>query len=84
MLHEKLYRVRLTSKGQLVIPKALREKYKLREGSLLRVISEHERMILMPETGAPFRGLRGMMKNEWKKRDLDKLIEEAKGTLFKV
>ncbi len=84
MLHEKVYRVRLTSKGQLVIPKALREKYKLKEGSLLRVIAEDERMMLMPETGAPFRGLRGMMRNEWKKHDLDRLIEEAKSTLFKV
>lgn len=84
MMQQKIYHVRLTSKGQLVIPRALREKYKLKEGSLLRVIAESERMIFTPETGAPFRDLRGLMRAEWKKRDLDKLVEEAKRSLFKV
>jgi len=84
MMQEKVYRVRLTSKGQLVIPKALREKYKLKEGSLLRLIAEDERMVLMPETGVPFTSLRGLMKNEWKKHDVNELIEQAKRSLFKV
>lgn len=84
MMQHKVYRVRLTSKGQLVIPKALREKYRLKEGSLLRLIAESERMILTPDTGAPFADLRGLMRDEWKKRDLDKLVEEAKRSLFKV
>jgi len=84
MMQHKVYRVRLTSKGQLVIPKALREKYKLKEGSLLRMIAEEERMVLMPETGTPFASLRGLMRKEWKKRNLDELIEEAKRSLLKV
>ncbi|MGH9878654.1 MAG: AbrB/MazE/SpoVT family DNA-binding domain-containing protein [Nitrososphaerales archaeon] len=84
MMQQKIYRVRLTSKGQLVIPKALREKYKLKEGSVLRVIAESERMILTTETGAPFTELRGLMRTEWKKRNLDGLVEEARRSLFKV
>ena len=84
MIHQRVYRVRLTSKGQLVIPKALREKYRLKEGSLLRMIAEDERMVLRPETGVPFTGLRGLMRSEWKKRNLDELIEQAKRSLFKV
>ena len=84
MMQQKVYRVKLTSKGQLVIPKALRQKYKLKEGSLLRVIAESERMVLTPETGGPFIDLRGLMRTEWKKLDLDKLVEEAKQSLFKV
>jgi AbrB family looped-hinge helix DNA binding protein len=84
MTEARLYRVRLTSKGQVVIPKALRDKYRLKEGSLLRIIADDEKMILMPETGAPFRDLRGLMRNEWNRRNLDELILEAKRSLFKV
>lgn len=84
IMQDRVCRVRLTSKGQLVIPKALREKYKLKEGSLIRLIVEDERMLLMPETGAPFTGLRGLMKHDWKKYDLDELLEPAKRSLFKV
>lgn len=84
MMQEKVYRVRLTSKGQLVIPRAFREKYKLKEGSLLRLIVEDERMVLIPETGAPFTSLRGLMRNEWKKHDVNELIEQSKRSLFKV
>ncbi len=83
-MQTKTYRVRLTSKGQLVIPKALRVKYKLKEGSLLRVIAGDETIVLMPETGAPFTGLRGLMRKEWKKRNVDELIDQAKRSLFKV
>jgi len=32
----------------------------------------------------PWVGLRGMMKGDWKNKDLDQLIEEAKRSLFKV
>jgi AbrB family looped-hinge helix DNA binding protein len=84
MMQTRVYRIRLTSKGQVVIPKALRDKYRLREGSLLRVIADDEKMVLMPETGTPFRELRGLMRNEWNKRNLDELIREAKRSLFKV
>lgn len=80
----KVYMAKMTSKGQLVIPKPLREKYKLKEGSVFRVIAEDERIVLVPETVAPFTALRGLMRNEWKKRDLEELIEGAKRSLFKV
>jgi AbrB family looped-hinge helix DNA binding protein len=84
MMETRVYRVRLTSKGQVVIPKALRDKFRLEEGSLLRVIANDERMVLIPETDVPSRELRGLMKNEWSKRNLDELIKEAKRSLFKV
>ncbi len=83
-MQTRTYRVRLTSKGQLVIPKGLRVKYKLKEGSLLRVIAGDEAMVLMPETGASSTGLRGLMRKEWKKRNVDELIDQAKRSLFKV
>jgi AbrB family looped-hinge helix DNA binding protein len=42
--------VRLKQRGQITLPKAVRERLNLREGDLLRVSVEDGRMILEPVT----------------------------------
>ncbi len=40
----------LTSKGQMTLPKAIREKLNLKEGDRLDVVLEHDRILLIPVT----------------------------------
>ncbi len=45
--------VKLSSKGQIVIPKYIRDKLGLRKGSRLRIRLENKRIILEPVTEPP-------------------------------
>lgn len=80
----KVFEVKITSKGQMVIPKPLREKYNLKQGSRVKIIATRDGIVIKSRFEGPWVGLRGMMKSDWKNKDLDKLIEEAKRSLFKV
>jgi AbrB family looped-hinge helix DNA binding protein len=80
----KVYEVTITSKGQMVIPKQLREQYNLKRGTRVRVIVGGDGLLIKPSSEGPWVGLRGMMKDVWGDADLDKLIGEAKRSLFKV
>ncbi|MCS4541092.1 MAG: AbrB/MazE/SpoVT family DNA-binding domain-containing protein [Euryarchaeota archaeon] len=71
----------VSSKGQVVIPKKIREKYGLKPGQRLRVIPHKEGILLKPSL--PTRELRGLMKEAWKGIDLGEIIKRAKKTLFK-
>lgn len=56
--------VRLSKKGQLVIPKAMREALGIQEGDELLVTLEGERMVLTrPQQFA--RATRGLLKGTW-------------------
>jgi len=50
---------RLSSKGQLVIPKAIREAMKLHKGTLFRVQIAEGKLILEPVTSSPIDALYG-------------------------
>ncbi len=83
-MERKVFEVKISSRGQMVIPKVLREKYNLREGSRVKVIAGDGEIIIKPLLEGPWVGLRGLMREEWRGLDLDELIEEAKRSLFKV
>lgn len=58
-----LYRSKITSKGQITIPKPLRERYKLQEGDLATLIPTDDGIVLRYE-GEPLRQLRGLLRKE--------------------
>lgn len=80
---KKIFEAKITSKGQMVIPKALRKKYNLKKGTRAKIIDTKDGILIRPNFEGPWIGLRGMMKTDWKNRDLDQLIQEAKKSIFK-
>lgn len=54
--------IRITDKGQIVIPVKLRKKYQLRGGTKIRVIDDGEKIILMPLTQDYIHSIRGSLK----------------------
>jgi len=84
VLQKRVFEVKITSKGQMVIPKALRVKYNLNKGTKAKLIDTKDGILIKPSFEGPWTGLRGMMKTEWEDLDLDQLIEEAKRSVFKV
>ena len=44
------YDVTISSKGQLVLPKELRDKFRLNSGSKIKIIVDGEQIILQPRT----------------------------------
>lgn len=82
-LEKKLYDAKMTSKGQIVIPKPVRDAYGLKEGMRVYLVATEAGILLKPGFEKPWAGLRGLMKVEWGSLNLDSLIEEAKRTVFK-
>jgi AbrB family looped-hinge helix DNA binding protein len=69
--------VRTSSKGQIVIPKELREKLGIGAGRklLLRLVENHMEIVPLPDE--PVKALRGMLKAETSLAA--ELLEERKG-----
>jgi AbrB family looped-hinge helix DNA binding protein len=82
-LRKKMFEIKITSKGQLVIPKTLREKYNLKKGTRAKIIETKDGILIKSILEPPWNGLRGLMKTDWKDQDLNQLIKEAKKSLFK-
>ena len=53
---------RVTSKGQIVIPKRLREKYAIVPAMTIRWIPKEEGLLMVPETDDAIKAARGMLK----------------------
>ncbi len=53
---------RVTSKGQVVIPKKLREKYGLCSATVIRWIEKEQGILMVPESEDPIVAARGMLK----------------------
>jgi len=51
---------RVTSKGQVVIPKKLREKYGIRPGTVIRWIEKSNGILMVPDSEDPIKAARGM------------------------
>jgi AbrB family looped-hinge helix DNA binding protein len=62
-----------TTKGQIVIPAALRRKYGIRAGTKILVYDDGERIILKPVTAEYVKSLQGCLKG---KGALKELLEE--------
>ena len=75
---------RVTSKGQIVIPKKLREKYAIAPTMRIRWIPKEEGLLMVPETQDAIKAARGMlpgsglMKTYLKEKNLEKLREAKK------
>ncbi len=53
---------RVTSKGQIVIPKRLREKYAIAPAMTIRWIPKEEGLLMVPEKDDAIKAARGMLK----------------------
>ena len=53
---------KVTSKGQVVIPKKLREKYGIRPATVVRWIEKDQGILMVPESEDPIMAARGMLK----------------------
>ena len=53
---------KVTSKGQVVIPKILREKYGIRSSTAIRWIEKDRGILMVPESEDPIVAARGMLK----------------------
>jgi len=53
---------KVTSKGQIVIPKRLREKYRVHPATTIRWVEKEEGILMVPEAEDPIKAARGMLK----------------------
>ena len=53
---------KVTSKGQVVSPKKLREKYGIRSSTAIRWIEKDQGILMVPESEDPILAARGMLK----------------------
>lgn len=81
---EKLFEVKMSTKGQVVIPKPLREAFHFREGETVLMIPVKEG-ILMRHSSPKKISLRGLLKGiDVNMTECEMLLAEAKRSLFKV
>jgi len=71
---------KVTTKGQIVIPKRIREKYGIHPSTLIRLIEKKEGIMMVPDSEDPIIAARGMLKGsgllkaylQEKKKDRDR------------
>jgi len=66
--------IRVDNKGRLLLPKAIREKSEIKEGTYVKVETEGNRVIL-ESTESPADKYRGLFKVETLPEDLDRYVE---------
>ena len=71
------YKSRLTSKGQITIPKALREKFRMQEGDEVVMLPSEEGIVMKPAMNL-LRSLRGLMRGEVKMQKVSRFIKELR------
>ena len=75
---ERIYDTRVTKKGQILIPKPLRDRFRIRENSRVRLVAAEEGVLIRPTLQKPRSGLRGVLRDALTIEALDRLLEEAK------
>jgi len=58
-----MHTAKISTKGWIVIPKDLREKYGLKQGDQVQVVDYGEALVLVPLPDDPVTALHGMLKN---------------------
>lgn len=53
---------KVTTKGQVVIPKRIREKYGIHPATSIRWVEKEEGILMIPDTEDPITAARGMLK----------------------
>lgn len=71
------YQAKITSKGQISIPKELRERFQLREGEEVLLIPGDEVIILKPGLN-PMRRLRGVLREELDMKKVSEFIRKTR------
>lgn len=66
--------IRVDNKGRLLLPKTIREKTEIKEGTYVRVDTQGKRVIL-ESTESPAEKYRGLFKVDNLPEDLDKFVE---------
>lgn len=66
--------IRVDNKGRLLLPKTIREKTEIKEGTYVRVDTQGKRVIL-ESTESPVEKYRGLFKVDNLPEDLDKFVE---------
>jgi len=75
---------KVTSKGQIVIPKKIREKYGIHPSTSIRWIEKKEGILMVPDAEDPIIAARGMLKGSGvlkaylKEKEKDKKREELR------
>ncbi|MEE8398795.1 MAG: AbrB/MazE/SpoVT family DNA-binding domain-containing protein [Desulfobacterales bacterium] len=69
---------RVTSKGQVVIPKQLRKKYAIAPATSIRWIEQEDGILMVPETDDPIQTARGMLRGSGLLKALRKTKQEEK------
>jgi len=75
-------RSKVTSKGQIVIPKRIREKYGIEPATSIRWIEKKEGILMVPDTEDPIIAARGMFESSgmlqafMREKEIDKEREE--------
>lgn len=64
---------KVTSKGQIVIPKAIRERYKIKASTVVHWIQKGEGVLMIPDSEDPVIAAKGMIS---KSGMLKKLLED--------
>ena len=78
------FRVKVSSKGQVVIPKPLRDAYDIKEGSEVLMVPVRDGILVrtLPLRGSRLRGLLAGLGVS--AEECEAILAEAKRTLFKV
>lgn len=73
---------KVTSKGQIVIPKRIREKYGIKPSTPIRWIEKKEGILMIPDSENPIKAARGMLKGKGllksylREKEIEKAREE--------
>jgi AbrB family looped-hinge helix DNA binding protein len=73
---------KVTTKGQIVIPKKIREKYGIHPSTSIRWIEKKEGILMVPDSEDPIVSARGMLKGSgvlkayMLEKDIEKKMEE--------
>jgi len=76
-LTQRIFDVKVAKKGQIVIPKPLREKFRIREDSRVTLVATEEGVVIRPALQRPWSGLRGFLRNALTVEELDRLLTAA-------
>jgi len=72
-----MYTAKVSSKGWVVIPKALRVKYDLKRGAQVQVVDYNDILALVPLPNDPVEALHGLLEGESSLTE-DLLVERAR------
>ena len=81
---QRIFDAKIAKKGQIVIPKALRERFRLRENSRVTLVGTEDGVLIRPFHQKPWSRLRGHIEGSLTLAELDQLLEEAKRSLLEA